>query len=88
MFLFFSAGLFQILYSKIANKIIKEYGIKLKLKRFSAYSYSRKYLKELKYKCDDPILSKKLSKLLVYEIVSIGCFLATFILFITLNILF
>ena len=88
MVLFFGAGLFQILYSNLASKIIKQYGIKLKLKKFSTYSYSRKYLKELQHTCDNPILSRKVSKLLVYEIISIGLFVATFVLFIVLNILF
>jgi hypothetical protein len=76
------AGIFQILYGSLASSIIKNYGVELKLKRFSSYSYNRKHLRYLLENSTDHELKKKLSNLLLFEIIAISCFIATFVIFI------
>lgn len=84
LILFILAGVFQILYSRVVLELKNTSGIKLKLKKFSSYSYSRKYLKALKADSpDDEFLSKSVDKILLYENLSVLCFVGTFLVFIT-----
>lgn|SRR5690606_8029060 len=76
------AGILQILYSSSAGRIIREYGIDLKPKKWSSYSYDRKHLKHLLAESYDHELKKKLSRLLLFESIAIWLFIATFIIFI------
>ena len=76
------AFVFQSLYSSLAGKIIRNYGIELKLKRPYSYSYSRKHLRSLLNSSADPDLRKMLSNLLLFESISISCFIAMFVIFI------
>lgn len=80
---FILAGVFQILYSREALKLKKTSGIELKLKKVSSYSYSRKSLKALKANSpNDESISKKVDRILLYENLSILCFIGTFLVFI------
>ncbi len=87
--LFIAAGVFQSLYSKAALRLKNTSDIELKLKRFSSYSYSRKHLKSLKAESpNDEFLSKSVDKILLYESLSILCFIGTFLVFIIGNLIF
>lgn len=87
--LFIGAGVFQLLYSKMALRLKNTYDVELKLKKFSSYSYSRKHLRLLKAESpNDEFLSKSVDKILLYESLSILCFISTFIVFIIGNLIF
>jgi hypothetical protein len=86
---FIAAGIFQLLYSKVALRLKKNTNLELKLNKFSSYSYSRKHLKLLKTESpNDEFLSKSVNKLLLYESLSIICFISTFLIFIIGNLIF
>jgi len=82
--LFLIAGTFQFLYSILAQHIQNVHGVQFQLGRFSSYSYSRKHLKLLRATTKDMVLSKKITKLLLYESISILSLMATFVTAITI----
>ena len=65
--LFCLAVIFQVLYSSSASKIIRKFKVDLKLRKWSSYSYDRKYLKQLLTETRDDSLKRELSRMLVFK---------------------
>lgn len=86
--LFISAGIMQILYSRVASQLKNVYGLEMKLKKYSSYSYNRKHLKELKSISEDGEISKNINRLLFYENTSFMCIIGAFLVFILGGIVF
>ncbi len=85
--LFLISGISQITYSNLALKLQNRYGVELKLRKFSNFSYSSKYLRKVMLDSKNNYQIKLITKILILDKISIFGLLGAILVFIVGNII-